>query len=91
MSKNQNQECCPKFDPKPWDGKIFTWRNKKFIKAPVFTLFYVPINFGVVIRKLMAKIETAGAEKKKRWSSAGSLVISFRARTSGFGFIQRWD
>lgn len=59
---NQNEECCPKFDPKPWDEKVFVWENKRFLKDKVFTLFYMPVNFGPVITKLMAKIEKAGAK-----------------------------
>ncbi len=59
--KMQNTECCPKFDPVPWDEKIFEWDNKKFIKGRVFTFFYMPVNFGSVIKKLMEKIEKAGA------------------------------
>jgi len=59
---NKNEECCPKFDPTNWDNKIFEWDNKKFVKDKVFTLFYMPINFGSVIKKLMVKIEKAGAE-----------------------------
>jgi len=58
---NQNEECCPKFDPAPWDGKVLEWGNKKFIKGKVFTLFFVPVNFGSVIVKLMAKVKDAGA------------------------------
>ncbi len=54
--------CCPKFDPTPWDGKTFGWQNKKFIKDKVFTLFYIPMNFGSVITKLNKKIENAGAD-----------------------------
>jgi hypothetical protein len=54
---NNNQECCPKFDPTPWDDKIFEWDNKKFIKGKVFTFFYMPINFGSVITKLITKAE----------------------------------
>ena len=56
------EECCPKFDPKPWNGKIFKWKNKKFIKDKVFTIFYMPINFGSVIKKLMEKINSANAK-----------------------------
>lgn len=56
------EECCPKFEPKSWDGKIFEWKNKKFIKDKVFTIFYMPINFGSVIKKLMEKIDSANAE-----------------------------
>ena len=50
---NQKKECCPKFDPAPWDGKILEWDNKRFIKGKVFTLFYMPINFGKVITKMV--------------------------------------
>ena len=55
-------ECCPRFNPKPWDGRVFEWKGKRFIKDSVFTLFYMPVNFGSVIRRLMKKIDSAGAE-----------------------------
>ena len=58
----KNTECCPKFDPAPWDGKTFEWSGKKFIKDKVFTLFYMPINFGGVIGRMMKKIEASGAK-----------------------------
>ncbi|MBU1937907.1 hypothetical protein KKG05_10960 [bacterium] len=61
MSK-QNQECCPKFDPAPWDNKILEWDDKRFIKSKVFTFFYMPINFGGIVKKLVCEIEKAGAE-----------------------------
>ena len=54
-------ECCPKFDPAPWDGKTFTWKEKRFIKARVFTLMYMPMNFGSVIKRLDAAVRKAGA------------------------------
>jgi len=53
--------CCPEFDPAPWDGKVLEWNNKKFVKDKVFTLFYIPINFGGVMKKLDEKIRSAGA------------------------------
>jgi len=53
--------CCLKFNPKPWEGKMFTWKNKRFIKDNVFTLFYMPINFGSVITKMIKKVENAKA------------------------------
>ncbi|WP_406661714.1 hydrolase [Methanolobus sp. ZRKC3] len=56
-----DEECCPKFDPKPWDGKVIEWENKKFIKDKVRTLFYMPINFGKVITRLNKKVQEAGA------------------------------
>jgi hypothetical protein len=59
--QDKNSECCPKFDPVPWDDKIFEWDNKRFIKDKVFTLFYIPLNFGSVMRKLDGKVRKAGA------------------------------
>jgi len=56
------EECCPKFNPKPWNGKILNWKNKKFVKDKVFTLFYMPINFGGVITKIMKKMDAAKAK-----------------------------
>lgn len=58
---NQQSECCPKFSPAPWDGKMIEWQNKKFIKDHVFTLFYMPINFGAAMTRLIGKVEKAGA------------------------------
>ncbi len=53
--------CCPKFDPALWDGKTFEWKDKKFIKDSVFTLFYMPVNFGSVMKKLDKKIRQENA------------------------------
>lgn len=56
-----DQICCQKFDPTPWDGKVLEWSNKKFIKDKVFTLFYMPMNFGSAMKRMMAKVKNAGA------------------------------
>jgi len=63
MSNNdsQNQTCCPKFEPAPWDGIILQWDNKKFIKDKVFALFHIPMNFGSVMKRLDKKVRNAGA------------------------------
>lgn len=54
-------ECCPQFDPAPWDEKTFVWKDKRFVKARVLTLFFIPVNFAGVIRNLNTLIEKAGA------------------------------
>jgi hypothetical protein len=56
------EECCPKFNPKSWEGKTFEWKNKKFIKEKVFTIFHIPINFGSVMKKAMQKFDSTGAK-----------------------------
>jgi hypothetical protein len=61
MDAKKNNICCPKFEPSLWDERILLWENKKFVKDKIFTLFFIPINFGSVIKKMMAKIEKSGA------------------------------
>ena len=53
------QICCPPFEPEPWDGKTFEWKDKRFIRDHVFTLFHIPISFGTVMRRLDAKVRSA--------------------------------
>ena len=63
MNNNEKEkECCPKFDPIPWDMKILEWENKRFIKDKVCTFFYMPINFGNVMKRIMGKVEKAGVK-----------------------------
>lgn len=57
-----DEECCPKFNPENWDGKVFDWNEKKFVKEKVFTLSFIPINFGSVMTKLIEKVESANAK-----------------------------
>jgi hypothetical protein len=59
---NENQECCPRFEPEPWHEKTFQWDKRKFVKDKVFTLFYMPVNFGKVITRLIAKVEKNQAQ-----------------------------
>jgi hypothetical protein len=54
-------ECCPKFNPKIWDEKKFEWKNKKFIKDKIFSIFNIPVNFGNVMKKMMQKIDFVNA------------------------------
>ena len=61
MSTNQ-EECCPKFDPTPWQEARFEWNNKKFIKEKVCTFLYMPLNFGSVMKKINKKVTAANAE-----------------------------
>ncbi len=54
-------DCCPPFEPEPWDDKIIQWENKRFIKESVCTFFYMPVNFGRTMKKLDKKVRQAGA------------------------------
>jgi len=61
-AETKDFECCPPFDPVPWEDKMQTWDNKLFIKDKVFTFFYMPINFGGAMKRLNARVENAGAK-----------------------------
>jgi hypothetical protein len=57
-----NSTCCPKFNPVLWDDKILEWDHKKFIRDHIRTFFYMPLNFGGVMKRIMDKVEKAGAK-----------------------------
>jgi hypothetical protein len=58
---NPDPVCCPKFHPGPWDDKRFEWPQKLFLKDRVRTVFYMPLNFGAVMRRMNKKVEAVGA------------------------------
>jgi len=58
---NSKPICCPEFNPIPWDDRTFEWKEKSFIKGQVFTLFYMPINFGAVMKRFDQKLKKSGA------------------------------
>lgn len=53
--------CCPKFDPKSYEGKKISWKSKLFVKDDVKALMHIPINMGSVIGRMSKQIEKAGA------------------------------
>jgi hypothetical protein len=53
--------CCPRFNPKPWDGKTIKWKDKLFLKERVTCFFHIPIGFGKLMVKDMEMIKKAGA------------------------------
>jgi len=56
MATNESElTCCPEFNPEPWNNQIVIWENKKFIKENVCTFFYMPLNFGSVMKRLDKK------------------------------------
>ena len=61
MDAQEVAECCPRFEPAPWDEKLVTWDNKRFLKERVVSFLHIPLNFGAVMTRSMAAIEAAGA------------------------------
>jgi len=61
MSTQDSTECCPRFEPTPWDGKVITWEKKPFLQDRVLSFLHIPLNFAAVMKRSMAAIEAAGA------------------------------
>jgi len=55
-------ECCPKFNPTPWQNKEHIWKDKLFVKKDVNQIFHLPLNMGKVITEMFDKVQKAGAE-----------------------------
>ena len=61
MSTQQSTECCPRFEPDPWDDQVITWEKKPFLQDRVLSFLHMPLNFGAVMKRSMATLEAAGA------------------------------
>lgn len=64
MSIN-DEICCPRFDPDPWDGKTITWQGKRFMQDRVTSLFHIPLNYGAVMTRMDNAIRAAGAKLER--------------------------
>jgi Bacterial hydrolase len=62
MQHNKAEVCCPRFDPKPWDEVEVTWTGKLFLAYRVWCFLHIPLNFGSMMKRNIAKIEAAGAK-----------------------------
>ncbi len=58
---SEAHDCCPRFDPAPWQDRIVKWKNQRFVKDRVRSFLRIPLNFGGVMKRNMAAIEAAGA------------------------------
>ncbi len=61
ISLRDATECCPRFEPEPWDDRDIIWENKQFLQDRVLSFLHIPLNFGAVMKRSMAAIEAAGA------------------------------
>ncbi|OHB66109.1 MAG: hypothetical protein A2Y76_03565 [Planctomycetes bacterium RBG_13_60_9] len=62
MASDEAVECCPKFDPGPWDERELSWKDRRFVKDRVRSFLHIPLNFGAVMVRNMKQIEAAGAK-----------------------------
>ena len=62
MTSSGLAECCPRFEPGPWEEQELIWKDRKFVKDRVRSFLHIPLNFGSVMVRNMQKIEAAGAK-----------------------------
>ncbi len=63
MNTKDKKECCPKFNPKLWDGKTHHWKNKLFIKDTIPQFLHMPFPPMVsrMVQRQWKKAQEAGA------------------------------
>jgi hypothetical protein len=61
MNADPAVECCPRFDPEPWDAKTLTWDSRRFVKDRVRSFLHIPLNFGAVMKRNVGAINAADA------------------------------
>ncbi|MCK4650045.1 hypothetical protein KAT36_02325 [Candidatus Pacearchaeota archaeon] len=66
MKEGDTNFCCPKFNPKKWNNKKITWKDKLFVKDKVFSFFHIPLNFNSVITQNIKRLKAAKAYDKER-------------------------
>ncbi|MBA3908731.1 MAG: hypothetical protein C0524_02365 [Rhodobacter sp.] len=52
--------CCPRFNPKGWDGQKLHFVEKDFVRATTRSAMHIPLNMGRVFARVQGKIEDAG-------------------------------
>lgn len=59
----ETDECCPRFDPAPWDGKTHIWKDKPFIKETLPQIFHMPLPWmvGRMVSRMWKRAQDAGA------------------------------
>jgi len=73
---DENQECCPKFNPEKWDQKTSNWNNKPFIKAIIPTLFHMP--WPPMIGKKITKMWQLAEDSNRAEASKADMLLLFR-------------
>lgn len=61
---NSETGCCARLDRSRWDGQVFEWKDKLFLKDHMRAFLHVPLNFGSVISRDNVAIESASAYPK---------------------------
>jgi len=58
----QEKECCPKFDPAPWEKVTHQWQNKPFLTETIPQFLHMPLPwmYRKVLSRMWAKAQELG-------------------------------
>jgi hypothetical protein len=61
-------QCCPIFEPEPWQEKEFIWKDKTFIRETIPQFMHIPLpgTFGKSVSRMWKKIEASGAKPENK-------------------------
>jgi len=68
--------CCPKFNPRPFNGREVVLKDKLFVKDKVCCFLHIPLNFGCVMKRMVSKVEASKAAVDPREWLLLSLDVS---------------
>lgn len=71
---NERKECCPEFNVKKWDEKIFNWNNKSFLKESIPTFFHIPLP-SMIGQKITKMFNLAEKANKNEVNKQDTLVL----------------
>jgi len=60
--KIKSTGCCEPFNPKPWEDKEISWKDKLFVRDHITSFLHIPLNMGNIIVKNLGLIDKAGAK-----------------------------
>ena len=66
MPKKNETGCCPRFNPKPWQGTTHKWKNKLFVKDRLSCFFHIPLGMNKEMFRITGLINTAGAKNSEQ-------------------------
>ena len=64
LRKDNPTGCCPRFNPQDWEGKVFEFKDKPFVRAITHSIFYMPLDMNKMMTKTWAAITASGADSK---------------------------
>ena len=64
FENKETNNCCPEFDPEPWNEKTHNWKDKPFIKGTVRQIFHRPFPSSIknTVGQMWQKAQDAKAD-----------------------------